>query len=44
MMPDLLSSTVCNNETSKGIGDVEECGYCGTSNDPNVICEDCFPK
>lgn len=21
----------------------EECGYCGTSSDPNDICENCFP-
>ncbi|AJD93423.1 hypothetical protein JMA_41050 (plasmid) [Jeotgalibacillus malaysiensis] len=20
----------------------EDCGYCGTANDPNVICTDCF--
>lgn len=43
-MLDLLGWIVRDDGTSKGEDDVEECGYCGTSDDPNMICKDCFPK
>lgn len=45
----------CNDNRSINFGEYDEmkmpnslgeepCGYCGSSDDPNVICAKCFPK
>lgn len=42
-----MSNLVSEKKEGKDIAlrkNEEECGYCGTSNDPNMICKDCFDR